>query len=328
MSKWTDVLRHDPLPSLLGLGDPMLDFFTRRDLLDEIVGPVEDLWELPDVLSLITKQQENGAWRYKGSGPQTSPHSNYDLLETFRNLRVLVEMYGLHCHHPALEKAAEYVFSCQTPEGDIRGIIGNQYMPYYHGEILALLIKAGYGDDPRTRNGLEWLLTMRQEDGGWIVPAQAVPAKDKTDELWGGDPIPPDRSRPFSHLATGMALRAFASHPEYRDNSDVQNAAHLLKTRFFKADKYNDRKAPHYWLKLQFPFWWPNILTALDSLSLLGFPLDDPKVQEGLGWFVTNQDESGLWPTGYGKGRKTKSAKAWVGLAVCRVFRRLNSQAG
>jgi hypothetical protein len=196
-------------------------------------------------------------------------------------------------------------------------------MPYYHGEILAQLITTGYGDDPRTTKGLEWLLTVRQDDGGWIVPAQAVPAKEKTNELWGGDPIPPDRTLPSSHLATGMALRALAAHPEYRDNNDVQSAARLLKSRFFKADKYNDRKGAQYWLKLQFPYWWSNILTALDSLSLLGFTSEDEKTQEGLDWFTTNQDESGLWPTGYGKGRKTKSAKAWVGLAVCRVLKRM-----
>ena len=323
MNEWTKVLRHDPVPSLLGLGNPALAFFTRRDLLDEEVGPVEVLWELPDALKLVSKQQENGSWRYKGSGPKTYPHTNYDLLETFRNLRILVGTYGFHCDHPSIQMAAEYVFSCQTEEGDIRGIIGNQYMPYYHGEILAQLITAGCDNDPRIRKGLEWLLTMCQDDGGWIVPAQAVPAKDKTDELWGGEPIPPDRTLPFSHLATGMVLRAFAAHPDFRDNSQVRGAARLLKSRFFKADKYNDRKGPQYWLKLQFPFWWSNLLTALDSLTLLGFSVDDEQIKEGLDWFVDNQDESGLWPTGYGKGRKTKSAKAWVGLAVCRVFRRV-----
>jgi hypothetical protein len=42
---------------------------------------------------------------------------------------------------PTIAKAAEYIFSNQMYEGDIRGILGNQYMPYYHGAILELLIK-------------------------------------------------------------------------------------------------------------------------------------------------------------------------------------------
>jgi hypothetical protein len=37
---------------------------------------------------------------------------------------------------------------------------------------------------------------------------------------------------------------------------------------------------------------------------------------------VSNQEESGLWATGYGKGKKAEEVKLWVGLAVCGVFRR------
>jgi hypothetical protein len=192
---WLQALAVNPLPRLLSTGDPALSYFVRRDLLDEEAGPVEALWALPEPVKLIKKQQENGAWRYPGKSQSASPHSNYDLLETFRKLRVLVEMYGLNREHPALSRVAEYVFACQTDEGDIRGIIGNQYMPYYHGAITGLLVQAGYADDPRVEQGIQWLLAMRQEDGGWIVPAQAVPAEEKTDALWGGAPVTPDRGR-------------------------------------------------------------------------------------------------------------------------------------
>ena len=91
-------------------------------------------------------------------------------METYRNLRTLVEVYGFTRDHSTMREAAQFVFSCQTKEGDIRGILGNQYMPYYHGAILELLVKAGFGDDPRLIFGLDWLLSMRQDDGGWIVP--------------------------------------------------------------------------------------------------------------------------------------------------------------
>ena len=70
-------------------------------------------------------------------------------------------------------------------------------MPDHHGAILELLIKAGFGDDPRVEHGLEWLPSMRQADGGWIVPAQAVPAKEKTDLSGLGHRSPQiDRSQP------------------------------------------------------------------------------------------------------------------------------------
>jgi hypothetical protein len=216
-------------------------------------------------------------------------------------------------------------------KGDIRGILGTQYMPYYHGAILELMIKAGYDTDSRVEQGLEWLLSMRQEDGGWIVPMQAVPAKEKTREAWSAPPIPPDRSLPFSHLATGMALRPFAVHPDYRRLEAVTTAAKLLKSRFLTSDKYNDRKAPRYWLKFQYPFWWTNLLTGLDILSVLGFEPNDTDVQRALQWFVDAQMDDGLWRTSYEQTKRTQpSAKEresmlWVSLAICRVLQRFST---
>jgi hypothetical protein len=230
-------------------------------------------------------------------------------------------MYGMDIRHPAIQGAAEFIFACQTGEGDIRGIIGNQYMPYYHGAILELLIKAGFTEDERVIDSLDWLLSVRQADGGWLVPSQLVPAKQKTDEYWGSDPIPTDKSKPHAHLATGMAIRALAAHPSYRDKPEARLAGERVKERFFKADKYNDRKASNYWLKFQFPFWWTNLLTGLDSLSKLGFPANDPDVQSGLIWFLENQQSDGTWPTGYGKGAKAQEHTRWVALAICRVLK-------
>lgn len=324
MPAWREVLDQDPLPALLAWEDPALGYFVRRDLLDEPGGPAASLWEEPRAARLVRKQQADGSWRYAGKSynPETGTH--YDLLETYRNLRVLVEMYGFDREHPALRRAAEYVLTYQTDEGDIRGIIGNQYMPYYHGAILELLIKGGYAEDARVEAGLAWLLAMRQRDGGWIVPAQAVPPRERGEGFWLGAPLPPDRSRPQAHLATGMVLRAFAAHPAYRQHPDVLAAGDALKRRFFQSDKYNDRRAPSYWLKFQFPFWWTSLLTALDTLSWLGFSRQDEEVAQGLNWFAAHQSADGLWETGYSAGRRAEENRRWVGLAVCRVLRRFS----
>jgi hypothetical protein len=317
------ILPVDPLPALLSFTDDALTYFIRRDLMDLSVGPIEDLWKNSSARQVISKQQINGSWSYNKQNTLPSiPGQNYSLLETYRCLRVLVEMYGFHNRHPAIQKAADYIFSCQTSKGDIRGIISNQYMPYYHGAILELLIKVGYTDDKRVISGLEWLLSMRQDDGGWIVPAQAVPPASRTAEFWSGKPVEPLQSRPHSHLATGMALRAFAASPVYRIRPEIQTAGNCLKIRLFEADKYNDRKAPSYWLKFQFPFWWTSLVSSLDTLSYLGYTSDDSDIARGLDWFITHQEEDGLWLTGYEKGRKALENRCWVGLAVCRLINR------
>jgi hypothetical protein len=111
----------------------------------------------------------------------------------------------------------------------------------------------------------------------------------------------------------------------------VTLAAHRLKSRFLKSDQYNDRKAARYWLKFQYPFWWTNLLTGLDTLSLLGFGPDDLDVERALRWFADNQQAGGLWKTSYEQAKrahpsaKEREAMLWVSLAICRVFRRLTT---
>lgn len=308
-------LRFNPLSSLLASGDPALTYFVRCDLLGEVVGSVEALWELPEARRILKKQQSDGSWRYPGNTHSGLPGQNYDLLETFRQLGVLVEQYGFNRAHPAIQQAAAYVFSCQTEEGDIRGILSNQYMPYYHGMLLAQLIQAGYRDEPHIQRGLDWLLPVRQADGGWMIPMQGV--HPRTPEMWSGPAIKADPAWPSSHLATGMAIRPFA----LLHTPGVCKSAGWLKDRLFKPDHYNDRRAVEYWFKFQYPFWWTNLLTALDSLGQLGYSIADAQINRGIAWFIENQEPDGLWPTGYGKGPRAEPNRRWVGLAIARMLR-------
>lgn len=317
---WYELFRVNPLLALQTDADIALLYWLNRDVIRSAVEPVESLWELPEPIRILKKQQRSGAWRYSG---KSSADTNYDLLETFRLLRLLVVQYGLNRSHPQIERAAAYVLSCQTDEGDIRGILGNQLMPYYHGMFLELLIRSGYQDDERVIRGLEWLLAMRQDDGGWIVPAQTMPASAKTREWWMRTPLLPERTRPHAHLATGMALRPFACHPQFRMRDEVTQAAIRLKERFFRPDKYNDRKSVGYWTKFQYPYWWTNVLMALDSLTCIGFQIEDADIRRAVKWFMDHQATDGLWPTGYDKGASATQARQWVGLAVCTVLRRL-----
>lgn len=320
-NSWFHSLQVDPLKELAACEDPAIHFYVQRDLIGENPGPIQQLWDLPEPGKLVKDQLPTGAWHYKGSGPKRFPYNNYDLLETFRSLGILVQQYGMDREHDAIARAAEYILSCQSELGDLRGIIGNQFMPYYHGMLLAFLIQAGYATDARVLEGLDWLASMRQDDGGWVVPMQQVPASEKTDAAWQSAPVEPQRDLPSSHLATGMALRAFAVHPQARKQEEALCAGRWLASRMFISDSYNDRKARAYWLKFQVPYWWNNLLMALDSLSLLGFSTKDVDMQRGLTWFVENQAPDGLWPTGYGSGKKAHISRQWVGLEVCRVLR-------
>jgi hypothetical protein len=295
MIDWSQRLRIDPVPLMLSSEDEALLFFVKRDLLEEDQGSIERLWELPATEKILVKQQTDGSWKYPSSRKSGHESENYNLLETYRQLRFLIEQFGMDKKHPSINKAAEYVLAHQSSVGDIRGIFGSQYAPHYTAGLLELLIKAGCTDDPRIAKCFSWFQETRQEDGGWAWPLRTAKVSYQ-DAIVQKEPVQSDKSKPFE----------------------------LMKSRFFKPDKYSDRKGADYWVKFQFPFWWANLLTTLDSLSLIGFSKEDESIRKGLEWFGQNQGEEGLWPTGYGKGKKAQAMDGWVGLAICRMLKRFD----
>lgn len=325
METWSHRLRVDPLPGLRASSNEALQYFVRRDLLGEEVGPVQTLWKLPQVVKILRKQQEDGSWKYSGGKLELRSQVNYNQLQTYKVLMDLVGKYEFSGGHPALERAADFLFSFQTEEGDFRGLYRDQYSPNYTAGMTELLVKAGYGDDGRIQKVFSWLLSMRQDDGGWALPMRTgVPKGTSTvkEAFWVEKPIQPDRSRPFSQWVTGIVLRAFAAHEEYRATREALAAGELLKSRFFKPDPYPDRKAASFWEKIRYPFWWTDILSALDSLWWLGFSADDGDIRRGVDWLIASQEQSGLWKARYLSG-SDKDIHLWTTLQVCRVLKRL-----
>jgi hypothetical protein len=314
-------LRYDPLPALLACGNPAVEYFTRRDLLGERTGPVKQLWDLPAAQKILRRQQEDGAWKYPGGQERIRSRQDYNQYETFRQLGFLVEQYGLDRKHEAVTQAAEFLLSFQTPGGDFRGIYGNQYTPNYSAAIMELLIKAGYARDPRVDKGFAWLLSARQDDGGWAIPLRTRGRNLDVISMRAA-PLEPDPARPFSWLATGVVLRAFAAHPRKRRSVAARQAGELLLSSLFKKDNYPDRGSPAYWLRFTFPFCYTDLISALDSLSLLGFPGDRPEMARALAWFRDNQAPEGLWGLKMLK-NKDRDPHFWLALSICRVFKRL-----
>lgn len=326
MKGWRTQLRFDPLPSLLSSDNKSIQHFAKCDLLGE-PRSTEVLWKLPKVMKIIRKQKEDGSWEYHGGRSHVRSRSDYNQLETYRVLGQLVELYGLTNGHPAIRKAASFLFGCQTEEGDFRGIYRNQYSPNYTAAIAELLIKAGYEEDTRIDRVLDWLLSVRQDDGGWAVPLRTLSDKGQGTlrALKNPRPIRPDRTKPFSHMVTGIVLRAFAAHSKRRKSEEVKVAGGLLASRFFQPDRYPDRRDAVYWTRFTFPFWFTDLISALDSLSELGFKSGDPNIKRGIDWIAHKQRRDGLWKLSLLKDRSIEDMPLWISLASCRVMKRLYS---
>lgn len=330
---WVDNFLHDPIKPLVDSNNPYIQYFSLRDLYSEQTASIETIWELPHPQNIIKEQTDQGSWKSRNPNRKRFPLVNYELLETWRNLRYLVQMYDFDKSYPAIENACEFVFSCQSEEGDIRGILANQHAMYYTGAILYLLIKAGYERDQRVVKGLDWLLTKRQNDGGWVAsPHMTLKLTGKgVNELTTTSKVPladHNRDKPFSHTYTGMVLRAFAEHPSYRYSKEAKQAANLLKAQFFKADNYSSYKHPQNWVRFQFPYWWNHLVAALDTLTIMKYNARDKDVQKALLWLVEHQQEDGLWKSSYSSIHKLPRAdreaelKLWISLTICRIFKR------
>jgi len=319
MYDWKHNLKFDPLPTLLSIRRSAILYLVNRDLLEKKVESVEILWGLPEAEEILKKQQEDGSWKYLSSKKDIRLQENYNQLETYRQLGFLIEKYSFNNQHQAIQKAAEFIFTFQTEEGDFRGIYGNQYSPNYTAGIMELLIKAGYENDHRIERGFEWLLSVRQDDGGWAIPIRTNNAK--WSEVMDSEIIlQPKKEKPFSHLVTGVVLRAFAAHPKYRHFEEAKIAGELLTSRFFKPDKYPDRKIVDYWFRVSFPFWFTDIISSLDTLYYLGFTSSHPQIELALNILRDRQLETGLWDLKLLK-TKDKDLPLWIALVICRIFK-------
>jgi hypothetical protein len=332
MGNWAKELRNDPILPLITSNNEAIKYFTKRDLMDQAVFPINTLWSLKQPQAILDKQLPGGYWEYPGKSP------DHRLLQTFKNLQILTYLYGFDIRNKSYSRACEYLFSYQTEEGDIRGFIGNQYAPYYTGIVTALLEKAGYLEDSRIDKALKWLLSMRQEDGGWVIgsPGMAgiVDLKQQDVIYLTSDKNAEtkkvfNKALPFSHSGTGMVIRAFTENPLYRNNPETEKAAKLLSSHFFKEDNYNSYKSAEHWIRFDYPYWWNNLPAALDSISTIDLKAPDINLDKALNWLIMHQQEDGLWKISYSKihkapdNKQSAEKRLWISLAICRILKRL-----
>lgn len=89
-------------------------------------------------------------------------------------------------------------------------------------------------------------------DGGWIIGSPGMigvklsrdEANDLTQMLIEKTMRAFDKSNPFSAAGTGMVLMAFSVHYKYKNSGYVLKAAELLKSKFFKEDKWASYRHP------------------------------------------------------------------------------------
>jgi len=72
--------------------------------------------------------------------------------------------------------------------------------------------------------------------------------------------------------------------------------------------------------KSTFPFWATDVLSSMDSLSRIGYDVEDEQVQYTINWLLKKQTPDGYWKSGLKKA--TVEDHLWVTLSVMRVLKR------
>jgi len=310
---------------LLARGNLPILYWLKKDILEVPVDrEYKNLQKYAARIRILKRQKPNGGWSKKKYEGHPRWEKTYFIVDTLKNGHQLYN-YGCTPKEKGIQKAIKFLLSTQSKEGDYRGAYLNEYAPTYHALILEMLCLFGKDEDKRVQKGFRWLIRNKQDDGGWVIPYRTIDKEElkkryNLDAQMKLNPVKPDKSRPFSHLVTGMVLRAFAASPTWQKSKDARKAGELTMKRFFKPDAYEDRVLASFWEEITYPYWATDILSCLDALAKIGFSPEEKEIDNALTWIQKRQTPQGYWKSGLKK--SGLEDHLWVTLAVLGVIKR------
>jgi len=352
MSSWQEYLKKSPVRWLLESKNPSVRLLTLRDLLDrdeddsEIKEARVALSTSDIVTRIFLKQKLEGHWENSA----TPYHPKYKA--TYWQLMTLGQL-GIDRSDARVQSACNYAFGLQLPNGGFssytverakdefepakkkilakgkqlpeldawaKALVNEHEYSCLTGNVASALIRLGYGDDPRVKRALNWLLSVQNKDGGWLCPYWKAHIRDKHGCFYG----------------TICPLEALSEMPEARRTpqmkSAIQRAAEfLLMHRLYKADHHRFRVIRSDWLRFSFPwFYGYDILRGLDIVTKLGC-VDDERLADAVKVLVQRRRADGSWVLGSSPvGRMHVNLELvgkpskWVTLIALKVLKRLH----
>jgi len=341
----------DPLQWLLEPDNPSVRYLTLRHLLGRPEDDPETqtaraaIPDSPVVKRIFARQDPAGFW----GDPATPYQPKYKA--TYWTLMVLGHL-GLSRDDERVRRAAEYVFRFQQPVGGFAELgeeaarreyvrkaqkarergkkppeesdfladsIHQATLSCLTGNVVAALLRLGYGDDPRLGRAVDWLVSIQNADGGWLCPYWKAHVRDTHSCFYG----------------TICPMEALAEIPADKRSPAVREAAargaeFLLMHRLYRADHHDFQVINPGWLKLAFPwFYGYNILRGLWVLTKLGYR--EERMEDALAALREKQTPEGKWvleSTPYGrmqanlekKGRPSK----WLTLMALWVLKSMD----
>lgn len=213
---------------LMEKGSPPMKYLTGKHLLKMKEGSPElaalrnAVEDCADAREIFATQEADGSWCSGGSWAmkpsylQKGRAGGYDpdspKYVTANWVLPLLGDMGLTIADPRVRRASEYIFSYRGLGSRDRVFNDPSFIPgpgdgglcCRFFQSLAALGKVGLGSDPRVGRGLQAVLRIQRDDGGWASEACVQ------DRKW-------TRSCPFSSYHAALALYS-SGNPEYRES--------------------------------------------------------------------------------------------------------------
>ena len=313
------------IPLLLADPSPNLRYLVLKHLLDE-PEEAEELESIrledPIVKKLIAEQSQDGSWSQE-SIDGNAPHGKIQVTS-----QALTRLGYLELDHPAVSKAAEYLFSQQQRDGswplgnymvDSDGFEGYDRMSLQTSLILRGLAVAGYASDPRSEQAYDWLIEQQLENGAWPTGV----AGDVYGYVAGYRRLP--HSRWGCRSNTTSAVTCLSLHPMRRRGSEARKGLdHLLgrETRERYNLGFDIARSVGVEPSTGFITYFARFDVAhiLRLVTRIEASKEDQRVKDLIDFIWAQQGDYGLWE--YPKPMATR----WVTFEVLRSLRKVLSE--
>jgi len=333
MNNLKSILKADPTDWLLEKNNPSIRYFTLRDILEKPENNLElqearlGIMKAGLVPAILAKQKREGYWEI----PENFYTAKYR--GTVWQLLILAEL-GADITDASIKKACEFIlnhsqdlesggfaYSTSVKKGGGRH---SEVIPCLTGNMVWSLIQLGYLDDPRVKQGINWITSYQRFDDGIKESPKGWPYDRLKAACMG---------KHTCHMGAVKTLKALSEIPENQRSTNIKNTIekgteYILKHHIYKRSHDLNLVAKPGWLKFGFPLMYQtDALEILGILTQLGYK--DERMQEAIDVLISKQDDQGRWVlenTFNGRfqvniEQKGKPSK-WITLNALRVLKR------
>ena len=244
----------------------------RRESDPEVRAARRAIPQDPWVREILSRRDPAGWWVRDGG--RLEPR----FLGTHWNMLALADL-GAGRDLPQVRESAEY-WMAKSPlvGGGVGGLGKGKGHHCFTANMARALIRLGYGDDPRVRHTMEWLVRTAHPKGGWSCRfSQNVrPAPSRTLDAWEG-------------------LGAFAAYPREKWTKGMRTVVERAAEFYLERELHRQGERYEPWYRFHWPtHYYYDLLVGLDCLTALGYG-GDRRLGFALDLLRSKQRTDGTW---------------------------------